>query len=547
MRTRAGWVLTAATTTALAILGPAAARAAVSFERTDYAVGGGATSLAVGDIDGRDGADLVAVTYPTGGIVRRLNDGHGHFGPALTTAICPAAQVELADITSNGTDYTPDGKLDAVVFCTDSGTIARMAGDGAGGFGAPHASIYLNSPPYVGDHFALGDITDYARVKLLMYHTQDGGFQGVACALYDYVSDISCLTPTGVGGEMQTADLGGDGHEELVMLGGAKGLTAFGISPPSPSAPRSWTSVGIAFGKGQSESGNHVFAFGDLHADGRIDVATSWSTSSEGWVSTVDAQPVSLSSSASREFPSIAGIHKVITGDFDADGKVDVLAASEYGRAAVHAGDGLGGLGAPQEVPLIGYGDPAKATVVDAATVDVDRNGTADAVVLDELIGQFEVLRNLVPPPAPAPSGGPAPGPAPIPPVAPPGPKPGGTLDPLRGLTKLVSSLTIPKSGAITLGQAANPPTRRVAITLTVPGATSAAKRARPLTIARATVTIPAGKRRPLTVRLTAKGRALARGHARLRATATLVATATDGTVKTRKRTVTLKRRATKH
>jgi hypothetical protein len=549
MRTRAGWVVTAATTMALAILAPAAARAAVSFERTDYAVGGGATSLAVGDIDGRDGADLVAVTYPTGGIVRRLNDGHGHFGPALTTAICPAAQVELADITTGGTDFTPDGKLDAVVFCTDSGAIARMAGDGAGGFGAPHASIGLNSPPYVGDHFALGDITDYARVKLLMYHTQDGAFAGVACALYDYVSDLACLDPHGVGGEMQTADLGGDGHEELVMLGGAKGLMAFGITPPFGSTPRSWTSVGIAFGKGQSESGNHVFAFGDLHADGRIDVATSWSTSSQGWVSTVDAQPVSLSSSAAREFPSIAGIHKIVTGDFDADGRVDVLAASEYGRAAVHAGDGLGGLGAPQEVPLIGYGDPAKATVVDAATADVDRNGTADAVVLDELIGQFEVLRNLAPPLAPAPPGG-GPGPAPVPPVTPPapvGPKPGGTLDPLRGLTKLVSSLTIPKRGTITLGQAANPPTRRVTITLTVPGATSAAKRAKPLTIARATVTIPAGQKRPLTVRLTARGRALSRGHARLKATATFVATATDGTAKTRKRTVTLRRRAAKH
>jgi hypothetical protein len=542
-------MLATAATTALVLLAPSGARAAVSFERTDYAVGGTASSLAVGDLDGKDGADLVATTYPAGTLVRRLNDGTGHFGPALTTAICPAAQVELADITSNGTDYAPDGRLDAVVFCTDSGAIARLAGDGAGGFGTPQPSASLNSPPLVGDHFALGDITDYPRVKLLMFHSQNGSFQGLACALYDYNSDIDCLTPAGVGGEMLTADLGGDGHEELVMLGGAKGLTAFGIVPPFGGSPRSWTSVEIAFGKGVGQGGNHNFAFGDLHADGRVDVATSWSTSSEGWISTVDAQPVSLSQSAAREFPSVAGISKLVTGDFDGDGKVDVLAATGYGRAVVHAGDGTGGLSGPQDVPLIGFGNPAYASVADAATADVDRNGTADAVVLDDSAGQFEVLRNLAPPPAaPAPPG-PGPGPAPVPPVTPPAPapKPGGTLDPLKGITRLVTSLTIPKSGSVTLGRAANPPTRRVTITLATAGATSATKRPKPVSIGRATVTIPAGKTRPLTVRLTAKGRALSRRHARLRVTATLVATAADGTTKTRKRVLTLKRRAAKH
>lgn len=437
--------------------------------------------------------------------MRRLNDGHGRFGAPLTTAICPAAQVELADITTDGTDFTPDGRLDAVVFCTDSGAIARMAGDGAGGFGAPHPSAFLNSPPLVGDHFALGDITDYPRVKLLMYHSQDGGFQGLACALYDYNSDLDCLTPTGVGGEMLTADLGGDGHEELVMLGGAKGLTAFGIVPPVGGTSRSWTSVGIAFGKGLGESGNHNFAFGDLHADGRTDIATSWSTSSVGWVSTVDAQPVSLSSSAAREFPSVAGISKLITGDF-----------------------------------------------ADAAAADVDRNGTADAVVLDTISGQFEVLRNLAPPPvAPGPGGGPAPGPGPGPgplpatPPTPPAPKP--KLKPFNGVTRLTTRTTAAKNGTVTLGRAANPPTRAVAITLTVPGKTagagaSATKRPKAVTVGRATVAIPAGKSRALTVRLTAKGRSLLRRRSTLRLTVTLVATASDGTTQTRTRTLTIKR-----
>ncbi|HWI71759.1 MAG TPA: hypothetical protein VNT55_07375, partial [Baekduia sp.] len=135
------------------------------------------------------------------------------------------------------------------------------------------------------------------------------------------------------------------------------------------------------------------------------------------------------------------------------------------------------------------------------------------------------------------------------PPVTPPapGPIPTARLNPWGGISKLVTSLTIAKRGTITLGKAANPPTRQVTVTITVPGATSAAKRAEPVTIGRACVTVPAGKTRPLTVKLTAKGRALTRHRARLKATVTLVATATDGTRQTRKRALTLKRRAAKH
>ena len=109
--------------------------------------------------------------------MRRLNDGTGHFtttGQSFTT--CQADQVELADVTSNGTDYVRDGKLDAVLFCVDSGTLARMAGDGAGGFGAPHAgTAFLNSPSLASaDHFALGAFTDYDRPPLALYRSQDG-------------------------------------------------------------------------------------------------------------------------------------------------------------------------------------------------------------------------------------------------------------------------------------------------------------------------------------------------------------------------------------
>jgi FG-GAP-like repeat len=556
MRPPTGRARITATAAALALCAGATATAAhaaaPAFQRTDYTVGGQANSLAVGDVDGKDGPDLVAVRYAAGTLVRRLNDGHGGFttgGQAYPA--CKADQVELADVTTNGTDFVRDGKLDALLFCTDDGKLARMAGDGAGGFGVPHlSSLFLNSPALSGaDHFAVGRITSYERPPLVVFRTQDGSFRGLLCTLYDYDADSACLAPypawPAIGGPMVLADFQGDGVQEVVTLGGtgATGhVVVFGITDYPL---RQWSFSEAAFGHNGGGGGATLLTAGDLRGDGHPDLVTGWSTSSEGWVNTIDPSN-GAASAVPREFPSIAGLSRLVTGDYDGDGRLDVLAVSGYGRAVVHSGDAAGGLGAPQDVPLIGYGNPAYATVADAVAADVDRNGTADAVVLDELAGAFEVLRNLAPPPAPTP--GPPSGGGPGGPTQPGGPGPKPTpVPPFQGVTHLTRSATLTKlTAAFTIGRAANPPARSVAITLAVAaakGTSSATKKARTTTVARATIAIPAGRTRALAIRLNAKGRALLRRRGRLVATATLVATGTDGAQQTRKRTITLKRR----
>ena len=277
---------------------------------------------------------------------------------------------------------------------------------------------------------------------------------------------------------MVAVDFRGDNQQELLTVGGSRGVVVFGIvDVPN----RVWTDSEIDFG--QSVGGALALAVGDLNGDGRPDVVTGTGSSSAGVVNTIAAPAgQSLVNTAPKSFPSIVGLFHLVTGDFDGDGHVDVLAAGGYGHAAVHAGDGTGALGAPQDVPLVGAGNPAYTTVADAAEADVDRNGTADAVVLDELHGTFEVLRNLVaPPPAPgAPGGGGAPAPAPVVPITPAAPKPAPVAPkpgPLTGLSGLVSSATADSSFILTLGKAANPPTRAVTLTLTVSGASASARK----------------------------------------------------------------------
>ena len=200
---------------------------------------------------------------------------------------------------------------------------------------------------------------------------------------------------------MVAVDFRGDNQQELLTLGGSRGVVVFGIVDVPT---RVWSDSEIDFG--QSVGGALALTAGDLNGDGRPDVITGTGSSSAGVVNTIAPRRArAWPTRRRRASPRSRGSSTSSPATSTATATLDVLAAGGYGHAAVHAGDGAGGLGAPQDVPLAGAGNPAYTTVADAAEADVDRNGTADAVVLDELHGTFEVLRNLVAPP-PAPGGG---------------------------------------------------------------------------------------------------------------------------------------------
>jgi hypothetical protein len=133
---------------ALALAGSASADFSFQTTSLELPAGDRVESVAVGDVDGHDGPDLV-IAYGAGsggGIAVELNDGHGHFGAPQTYSAAGAgcefvSQVELADIGGPPSSIQPDGRLDAVIACVEGGGehiyLARMFGDGNGGFSAP--------------------------------------------------------------------------------------------------------------------------------------------------------------------------------------------------------------------------------------------------------------------------------------------------------------------------------------------------------------------------------------------------------------------------
>ena len=65
-----------------------------------------------------------------------------------------------------------------------------------------------------------------------------------------------------------------------------------------------------------------------------------------------------------RPLPSTPGLDAVAIADVDGDGCNDVVGAGGYGRGMIHLGDGAGGFDGGQDLPQLGYQNPATATRV---------------------------------------------------------------------------------------------------------------------------------------------------------------------------------------
>jgi hypothetical protein len=527
------WLVVA--TFGLLAAAPWTANASVAFQRDDLPAGGSPLSVAIGDLDGAHGPDIVVALYDVGKLSVRLNRGDGTFAaPVLVPAACGPVQVELSDVTSNGGDFARDGRLDAVVACLDTGRVVRMAGDGTGGFAAPTQP----GPPSNGAALASSDFFALARMRendgppLLLVRAPAPNNQHVLCASYDWATLDPCLTPPSfpaIGGPLIAADANGGGLDEVVTLGGTEGVAIFGIADV-PTKIFAWSDRDF----GTASSGSRALAVGDLEPDGHPDVVTGWGNSFGAAVNVLHGYVTGLADLPAESFASVAGLNELAIGDFDGDGRNDVLAATGYGRAVVHSGDGAGNLGPPQDVPLFGYRNPATGTVVRLAVADLDGNGSRDAVVIDQSNQLVQILRNTIAAYVVPPGGGS--------PVVPPGPAPRPKLAPLAGLTGLPDVTAVGAKLMVRLGRASNPPTASVSLKLTARRAKTAAN-AKTVTLGQAIVTIQPGTTRALRVKLNKKGRARLRRSHRLKVSLRIVATAPDGTTAYRTRSLTLKRR----
>jgi hypothetical protein len=536
----------------------ACAEADVAFQATALpSAGTTLRDVAVGDLDGHNGPDIVS-SYSDGGIAVQLNDGSGHFGaPQVYPTNCDVLQIELADLGASNTNNTPDGHLDAAIVCGsylggEEKYLGRLTGDGNGGFGEARVVLSLGfgfANPDGPQIMALTDVRapglppvpaySYAYQTFEHFETQ---FRRKLCFTYDWETP-TCLSssdpePGPLFLPIKIADA------RLDTLGGDKGILGWGPEPVWHASTRE-----LAMPPPSTGPNFYSLATGDLAADGPDEMSAA-GTSGSGYQDSPPSGVVNVlygdiaggvPDQVGTKFESAPGVTNIAIGDFDLDGKNDLVGSSwsytpgsgAVGSVFVQSGDGAGHLGPPQMIPLY-HGETFSTAPVRVA--DLDGNGSPDVVAI--VGGQVQVLLNQkVRPPVSPVSAGPA-----------------SAAKGLAGIKGLKKTVHPDKKGFITLGTATNPPTASVDLTVTLPGGKGGSKAraaaARPggkkkaILLGHAKISIPAGSKRTLKVKLKPKALGLLKKgplHTRL----SLVAANAAGAKESKTQALTIKPRKT--
>ncbi len=299
--------------------------------RTRYYVGDQPVAVALGDVNGDGHVDLVAANYGSNDVAVLLGDGNGEFAAAQRYLVGHGPQsVVLADLHGNG-------HLDIATANLLGNDVSVLSGAGDGTFGEQQRFAVGNSPRSI----AAADLDGNGRTDLVtandgsddisvLIGLADGTFapqrtHQVGDRPHDVALAGSLLGDrqriASLGGThwaVDTADLNGDGHEDIVLgVGG-------------------W--IGVLLGRGDGtfnslpvqEAGTgwvRHMAVADLDGDGWLDVVTA---NSDGYVSVLWGL-----GDGTFEHPERYAVgyvaNSVTLADLNDDGLVDIIAASFRG------------------------------------------------------------------------------------------------------------------------------------------------------------------------------------------------------------------------
>ena len=352
--------------------------------RDDIAVPSPPMSVALGDLDGVHGKDIAIALWQPGKVGVMLNHGDGTFGALQQYSAGPkcvgqAVEIELGDVTGPAGAFVPDGKLDVYVACTPY--VVRLTGDGTGALGSPSAfQLYL--PPYHGsatiDFLALVRRPDGNPAPLLALQHSVGSFGRQLCISYELDSEALVCSPTPVQGPLAVGDINGAfpgvPPDEIVTGRGRRhgGHLRFRASAADVLLKQR------AHGAGASSRPPSATSTATVASD--VLVGQSVNSASER----ADSIHYFLMGAGeleqvARTLPSTPGLDAVAIADVDADGCSDVVGAGGHGRGMIHLGDGAGGFDGGQDLPQLGYQNPADRDTGDHGGERPDRRRPAGA------------------------------------------------------------------------------------------------------------------------------------------------------------------------
>jgi hypothetical protein len=496
----------------------APAQAAFRFDRTDVSLSLGTnqrlTDVAVGDLDGANGPDIVVSARGDNMVYVLRNQGDGTFAEPVGYSACAPLTGAPGQIVTGQLNVAQDERLDVAVAC---GVVTVLRGNGEGALGAPVPTALASSGSLAageltgggGPELLTGAPTANAAADLLCFVVQPFELADIRCGNPAPVEDPPLFASTMEGPLTGTqtpiaanfSDPLGRRYDEVVGVNplNTREVNVYGREPASNFT--AWSSTMRA----TSADGAYFLDVGDVEGDGDRDLLVGHL---QGGV--LDVFVWGRSGILPGAVPTTTQTTGSATTDgklaeLDGDGALDVVVAGLEGRLAVHRGRGDGTFAPREEVAV-----PAAAGAI-LAVADLAGDRKPD-IVLGTSQGaagrsdQVTVLINGTP-------------------TAPPAGTP--VLRPARGITGLKTRFRVGRrQKALRLARATNPSAAATKQTLTARGP---GHRTRQVVIGGGRTTVPTGTRRTVVLRLNRRGRRLLRERRKMTARLVLVARGPTG------------------
>ena len=354
--------------------------------RTDYlTMGNSPRSLAIGDFDADGKPDIaVASVDSVAGIsvFRNISGGNGSITLApRVDHVLPAGGVSV--ITAG--DFDVDGKLDIAVGSESSGyfQVLRNTGTGPGSISFSVSSTFdvsgqsrgITAADLDGDGKPEVVVANNSLISVFRNTSTGGGSINFALKR-DFIAGMS---PFGV----LAADFDQDGRSDLAAVNSNGNSVSVLRNSSSGIGVLSFAARNVDFGVGILP---YRLATGDLNGDQRPDIITA--NLDGGNVSILinrsnGAGEIGFSSRPDYKTPLDAQVTKIVAGDFDNDGGIDIAASfsnsSNVNRFSIYRNDGQGGFASRSDI-AVAVPNAIEVEPLYLETADLDGDGRTDIV-----------------------------------------------------------------------------------------------------------------------------------------------------------------------
>lgn len=351
--------------------------------QTLVTVGSTPTAMASADFNGDGKIDLITTNIGTGTVSVLLSNGDGTFARTDTNSgLFPGSNTSELAVG----DFNDDGKQDAVVSSANTFQLFFLAGNGSGGF---TKAVSIPNPPQLPASYYFMTAGDFNR---------DGKLDLALAGLFvmpgrgDGTFGKPIESPSG-GAEsvLAAADLNGDGLLDFagvdsnlgsvdILIGNGKGIF------------QSLTTLSLV----ATDYGPLAATVGDFNGDGKLDLAVAEINFPNGLVEVAAGNgDGTFQSAVSSPLGISGGTNIMLSGDFNGDGKTDLLVLDTYsGGIEILLGNGDSTFQAPVDTPSLaatamGVGDLNADGKTDLVAVANQASGLSLVIYLSNGDGTF--------------------------------------------------------------------------------------------------------------------------------------------------------------